>query len=126
MSEQTMRRPFAIFLLFVIGCGTSSSNSDTEAARKFIQGYYNNAEFDLVEGPEYADIPNIPKKAVGKSPKDRPAACAVRIKFTFRDENRTTHDEWIVWVNSDHKAFDWSGNDQGDKWRKYVQSFAKK
>jgi hypothetical protein len=32
----------------------------------------------------------------------------------------------VVWVTSDHKAIDWSGNPDGDKWRPYVQSFAKK
>jgi hypothetical protein len=121
-----MRRLFAVVLLFGIGCG-SGSNPDTVAARGLVQSLYENADsLSLtVEEPEYAAIPKIPKKGVGSSPADRPAACGVRVKFRWRNGGRTTTDDWVVWVTSDHKAIDWSGNADGDDWRRYVRSFAK-
>jgi hypothetical protein len=120
-----MRRSFALVFLFGIGCGTAS-NPDTVAAREFVRSLYSSADTVLVEGPEYAAIPKIPKKAVGSSPPDRPAACGVRVRFRHRDGDRTTSDDWVVWVTSDHKAIDWSGNPDGDNWRQFVRSFAKK
>jgi len=119
-----MRRSFALVLLFGIGCGTTSK-PDTDAAREFLRRLNMYAENVVVEEPEYAAIPNIPKKGVRSSPPDRPAACGVRVKFLYRDGGRTTHDDWVVWVTSDHKAIDWSGNAEGDNWRPYVRSFAK-
>jgi hypothetical protein len=124
-----MRRLFALVFLFGIGCGTASK-SDTDAAREFVRSFYSSPAitFDttLVEGPEYATIPKIPRDHFATSVPDRSAACGVRVRFTYRDGNRTTHDDWVVWVTSDHKAVGWSGNPDGDHWRRYVRSFAKK
>ncbi len=120
-----MRRSFALVFLFGIGCGTAS-NPDTVAAREFVRSLYPSADTVLVEEPEYAAIPKIPKKGVGSSPADRPAACGVQVRFRHRDGGRNTSDDWVVWVTSDHKAIAWSGNPDGDNWRQYVRSFAKK
>jgi hypothetical protein len=124
-----MRRSVAYFLLFVVGCGTSS-NPDTDAARENVRSFYSSPAIALditsIEEPEYATIPRIPRDHLAKSVPDRSAACGVRAKFTWRDGNRTTHDDWVVWVTSDHKAVGWSGNPDGDKWRQYVRSVANK
>jgi hypothetical protein len=121
-----MRRSFALVFLFVVGCGTAT-NPDMVAARELVRSLYSSVDPVLVvDGPEYAAIPKIPKKGAGKSPADRPAACGVRVKFVWQDGGRTTHDDWVVWVTSDHKAIDWSGNADGDNWRQYVRSFAKR
>jgi hypothetical protein len=128
----TMRRSIALVSLaslFVAGCGTSSE-PDTDAAREYIRNCYSNPaislDITLDEEPEYAAIPKIPRDQLAKSAPDRSAACGVRVRFTWRDENRTTHDDWVVWVASDHKAVGWSSNPKRDKWREYVRSFAKK
>jgi hypothetical protein len=42
------------------------------------------------------------------------------------DTDKKIQDDWVVWVTSNHKAIDWSGNADGDNWRQYVRSFAKK
>jgi hypothetical protein len=81
---------------------------------------------DLVDEPEYATIPKIPKRNPKNPAPDRSAACGVRVKFTWRDGSRTTHDDWVVWVTSDHKAVGWTDAHGGDNWRRYVQSFAEK
>jgi hypothetical protein len=89
---------------------------------------YSNVELDvtLVEDPEYAAIPKIPRDHLAKSAPDRSAACGVRVRFTWTAMNRTTHDDWVVWVSSDHKAVGFSGNADGEKWRQTVRSVAKK
>jgi len=110
---------YALVFLFGIGCGTAP-NADTLAARELLRSLNKYAEIVLVEGPEYATIPKIPK------PPDRSAACGVRIRFRWQDGGRTTNDDWVIWVTSDHKAIDWSGNPNGDNWREYVRSFARK
>ena len=124
-----MRRSVALLLLFVVGCGTSSE-PDTDAAREHVRSFYSSPaitlDITLNEEPEYATIPKIPRDHLANSVPDRSAACGVRVWFTWRDGNRTTHDDWVVWVTSDHKAVGWSGNPGGDKWRQYVQSVAKK
>jgi hypothetical protein len=127
-----MRRSIAFVCfasLLVVGCGTSSQ-PDTDAAREYIQSCYSNPaislDITLDEEPEYAAIPKIPRDRLVKSAPDRSAACGVRVRFTWRDENRTTHDDWVVWVASDHKAVGWTRNPDRDKWRSYVRSFAKK
>jgi hypothetical protein len=115
--------------LFVTGCGRSSK-PDTDAARAFVRRYYSSShisfEFDLVEGPEYATIPRIPRDLIESGYPDKPADGGVRVRFTWREENRTTHDDVIVWLSSDHKAVGWSRNPRGDRWRQFVQSIAKK
>jgi hypothetical protein len=121
-----MRRSIALVFLFVVGCGTSSE-PDTDAAREYVRRAYSNVDIVLdVEEPEYATIPKIPRDHLAKSVPDRSAACGVRVRFTWRDGNRTTHDDWVVWLTSDHKAVDWTGNPNGDKWRQFVRSLAKK
>ena len=124
-----MRRSVALLLLFVVGCGTSS-NPDTDAAREHVRSFYSSPaitlDITLNEEPEYATIPKIPRDHLANSVPDRSAACGVRVRFTWRDGNRTTHDDWVVWVTSDHKAVGWSGNPDGDKWRQYVRSVAEK
>jgi hypothetical protein len=119
-----MRRLFALFFLFAIGCATAA-NPDKIAAQDLIRSCYRTAEIVLVEGPEYAAIPKVPRRGLGSSRPDRPAACGVRVKFLYRDGGRTTRDDWIVWVGSGHQALDWSSNGDGDNWRRYVRSFAK-
>ncbi len=103
---------------------------DTNAAREFVHSFYSNPaiSFDITrcEEPEYATIPKIPRDHLVKSVPDRSAACGVRIAFTWRDRGRTTHDQWLVWVTSDHKAVGFSDNAGADNWRQYVQSVAKK
>src|SRR5262249_54967399 len=99
-------------------------NPDTAAAHDLVRKANRLAESIVIEGPEYAAIPNIPKKSIGNL--ERAAACGVRVRFRYRDGGRTTNDDWIVWVTSDHKAIDWSGNADGDNWRQYVHSLAKK
>jgi hypothetical protein len=124
-----MRRSVALFLLFVVGCGTSSK-PDTDAAREKVRSFYSSPaislDITLNEEPEYAAIPKIPRDHLARSVPDRSAACGVRVRFTWRDGNRTTHDDWVVWVTSDHKAVGWSGNPAGDNWRQFVRSFATK
>jgi hypothetical protein len=114
-------------LLFAAGCG-SSAKVDTDAAQELLRKMHSNEVLTIhvVEGPEYADIPRVPEGRGGKLSADKPAACGVRIKFTSQQENRTTHDDWVIWVSADHKAVSWVGNPKGDDWRPYVQSFAKK
>ena len=123
-----MRRFLALGLLFTAGCGTETK-LDTDAAREFVRRSYSNPaislEITLDEEPEYANLPKIPRGSNGTL-SDKSAACGVRVRFTWRDEGRTTHDDWVVWVTSDHKAIDWVGNPERDNWRKYVRSFAKK
>jgi hypothetical protein len=119
--EPTMRRSFALVCLFGIGCG-NASQPDTDAAREFVRTFYSNVE-TVLDGdpePEYAAIPSIPTKRAGS------ASCGVRVKFLWRDGSRTTHDDWVIWVTSDHKAIDWSSNVDGDNWRQYVRSVAEK
>jgi hypothetical protein len=124
-----MRRSVALLLLFVVGCGTSSK-PDTDAAREHVRSFYSSPaislDITLDEEPEYAIIPKIPRDHLTKSAPDRSADCGVRVRFTWRDGNRTTHDDWVVWVTRHHKAVGWSGNPDGDKWREYVLSVAKK
>jgi hypothetical protein len=120
-----MRQPIALVCLFLTGCGTASK-SDTSAARELVQRFYPATDTVNVEGPEYANIPKIPKIGGVGSSTDRSAACGVRVRFRYRDGGRTTRDDWVVWVTSNHKAIDWSGNADGDNWRQYVRSFAKK
>jgi hypothetical protein len=124
-----MRRSIALVFLVVAGCGPASK-ADSDAAREFVRSFYSSPDITLdltLDGePEYAAIPKIPRDHLVSSAPDRSAACGVRVRFTYRDGNRTTHDDWIVWVASDHKAVGWSGNPDGDKWRQYVRSLAKK
>jgi hypothetical protein len=119
----------ACVALSVAGCG-STSKPDTDAAREFVRTVYSNPAIDvdvtLVEEPEYAAIPKIPRERLASSVPDRSAACGVRVRFSWRDENRTTHDDMVVWVTSDHKAVGWSSNPDRDNWRQYVRSVAKK
>jgi hypothetical protein len=121
-----MRRSIALVFLFLAGCA-ASTEPDTDAARAYVRSGYSNVDIVLdVEEPEYATIPKIPRDHLASSVPDRSAACGVRVRFTWRDGNRTTHDDWVVWVTSDHKAVGWSGNPDRDKWRQYVRSVAKK
>ena len=125
-----MRRSMVLVFLFAAGCGTETApNLDTPAAREFVRSFYSSPaitlDITLDEEPEYATIPKIPRDHLASSVPDRSAACGVRVRFSYRDGNRTTHDDWVVWVTSDHKAVGWSGNPDGDKWRQYVRSFAK-
>lgn len=120
-----MRRILALVCLFAVGCG-NNAKLDTSAAQEFVQRMNRSPELLIVEGPEYAEVPTVPKHGSGDKSPDKSAACGVRIKFRTRDENRTTTDDWIVWVASDHKAVDWTGNAKGDNWRPFVQSLAKK
>ena len=126
-----MQRSMILGFLFVAGCGIAANpdpgpNPDVVAAQEFVRRLNRFAEFDLVDEPEYAAIPKIPKRGGGNAPADRPAACGVRVRFHYEDGSRTTRDDWVVWVTNDHKAVDWSGNADGDNWRQYVRSFAKK
>jgi hypothetical protein len=127
--EKAMRHSIALVFLFVVGCGTASK-PDTDAAREFVRSFYSSPaitlDITLDEEPEYATIPKIPRDHLASWAPDKSAACGVRVRFTWRDENRTTHDEMLVWVTREHKAAGWSRNPDGDKWRHYVRSFAKK
>ena len=122
-----MRRSFVLLCLFGIGCGYGTA-PDTDAAQAFVLGLHSNVDtiVNVDPEPEYAPVPKIPKRNVGSTHPDTPAACAVRVRFHWRDGGRTTHDDWVVWVTSDHKAVGWSSNADGDNWRRYVRSFAKK
>jgi hypothetical protein len=111
--------------LFAIGCGSKSA-ADTESAQELVRSLNHNTEFVLVEGPEYVNIPKIPKHGPGDRRPDRGAVCGVRIRFISRDEGRTTRDDWVVWVTGEHKAIDWASNGEGDNWRQYVRSLAKR
>jgi hypothetical protein len=119
----------SVVSLFVAGCA-NSSKPDTDAAREFVRRFYSaghiTLQFDLVEEPEYATIQKIPRDHTASAYPDRSADAAVRIRFTWRDGNRTTHDDMVVWVSSEHKAVGWSNNQDGDKWREHVRSCAKK
>jgi len=94
-----------------------------------VHSFYSNPDINFtitrVEGPEYAKVSKIPRDHIASGYPDRAAACAVRVWFDWGYERRTTHDSWLVWVGSDHKAVGWS-NTGGDNWRKYVRSLAKK
>jgi hypothetical protein len=119
-----MRRLFIFVILLASGCGTSP-NPDADAARGLVRGLHPDAEIDLVDGPEYTAVPKIPKHGPGDTSPDRPAAGGVRVRFLYRDGDRTTRDDWMIWVSGDHKAIDWSGNPDGDDWRRYLRSLAK-
>jgi hypothetical protein len=121
-----MRRLIALAFLFAAGCATGP-NPDAVAAEKYVRNGYTNVEMVQLESeePEYAAFPKIPNSHRPK-PADRPAACGVRVRFTWRDEGRTTHDDWLVWVTSDHEAIEWTSNPVGDNWRQYLRSHAAK
>jgi hypothetical protein len=122
-----MRRSMAVlFLLIVAGC-SMGPNPDTVEAEKFVRNRHNNVTiFRLeVEEPEYATFANIPDSRRTKPP-EKPAACAVRIRFTWGYDNRRTHDDWLVWMSSDHKMVDYGRNPESDNWRRYVRAAAKK
>src|SRR5688572_15061556 len=118
-----MRRSLALMFLFLAGCGPAIQ-ADLEAAKERVRKSYSAShitrQFDLVEGPEYADIPRIPRDDLAPSAADRAAACGVRVKFTYRYDNTTVKDDWVVWVSNEHKAVGWSGNPSGDNWRQFV------
>ena len=121
-----MQRSIALVFLFAVGCARAP-NPDTGAAEKYVRNNYANVQITDIasEEPEYATVSKVPAGHRTK-PSNKPVACGVRVRFTWRDGNRTTHDDWVVWVTSDHHAVDWSGNPDGDKWRQYVRSCAKK
>ena len=122
-----MRRSVILIFVFMVGCG-SARESDVATARAFVQSMYSSpgiyTDITLDEDPEYANIPKIPRDHLASWAPDQSAACGVRVRFSYQENNRTTHDDWVVWVNSDHKAVGWSGNPNGDNWRQYVQSLA--
>ena len=121
-----MKRYFAVVFLFVVGCG---ANADTTAAEKYIRSTHANVDvlqIDKLEGPEYVTLSKVPDSHRSKKSNDKPAACGVRVRFTWKDGSRTTHDDRVVWVSSEHQTVDWSGNPEGDNWRNYVRSLAKK
>ena len=118
-----MRWSIALLFLLSAGCG-SSTQVDVEAARAFILNLYESPEIIFVEGPEYADIPKIPKRGPGDKRPDRAAGCGVRVKFVIRDGSRISTYDQVIFVSSDHKALDF-GAESGDDWRQYVQSLAK-
>jgi len=112
-------------LLFLAGC-SASARQDVAVAREYVQSFYTDrgtCEITRVERPEYVAVTQIPWGGSGTM-KDRSAACAVRVSFTWQFEDRTTRDTWLVWVSSDHQAVGWGGTVGGD-WRKYVRSMAK-
>src|SRR5712671_5231170 len=105
-----MRRLIALSVLvlpLLASCGTTS-NLDIAAAREFVKRHYSNPDISLnitrVEQPEYATVPKIPRDHIAEGFPDRSAACGVRVWFAWRDGRSTTHDDWLVWVSSDHKA----------------------
>jgi hypothetical protein len=116
-----------LFALFVSGCGKSK---DIAAAKEFVHHFYTNPDIDFVinrvDGPEYARVPKIPRDHIAPGYPDRSAACAARVWFAWRDGRSTSRADMLVWVGSDHKAVGWSTNPDGDNWRKYVRSFAKR
>jgi hypothetical protein len=120
-----MRRSFALVCLFGIGCGYGTA-PDTDAAQALVLRLHSNVDtiVDVDQQPEYATIAKIPGREAGNAHQDKSAACGVRVRFQWRDGGRTTHDDWVVWVTSDHKAVGWSSNTKGDNWREYVRSFA--
>ena len=123
-----MRRLIALLLLLVpFLCGCGSAAQDVAAAKQFVEGCYSNPAIDFkvdkVEGPEYAMVQRIPRDHLGKDHPDSSAACAVRVWFTWRDGERTTHDSWIVWVSKDHKGVGFSDPSR-EEWRKFVKSVA--
>src|SRR5262249_32252503 len=104
-----------VFLLFAAGCsappmlGRPKQDPDVDAACEYVQSIYadrGTCEVTRIDGPEYAAVDRIPWGWNGQM-KDKSAACAVRIWFTWRFEGRTTRDHWLVWVSSDHKAVGW-------------------
>jgi hypothetical protein len=124
-----MRRSLVLVCLFAIGCGYATA-PDTVAAQGYVLRLHSNVDtiVDVDQQPEYAAISNIPGREVGwtRPSPERPAACGVRVTFHWQDGSRKTHDDWIVWVNDDHKAVGWSSNPKRDQWREYVQSVAAK
>jgi hypothetical protein len=126
-----MRQSIALVFLFTVGCGAapnpvSTSKADTDAARAFVVKLYPTADEFVVEEPEYAAIAVIPKIGPGDKSPDRSAACGIRVRFRYREENRTSHYDSLVWVTSEHKAINWTSDTHGDKWREYVRSLGKK
>jgi hypothetical protein len=121
-----MRRSICLVFLFLIGCGMGP-NPDAVEAEKYVRSHYSNVEMVQIvaEEPEYAAVSKVPDSHRAK-PSDQPPACGVRVRFTWRDEGRTTHDDWLVWVTNDHQPIDWSGNPAGDNWRQYLRSHAAK
>jgi hypothetical protein len=125
-----MRRPLVVVFRFVTGCGTeTTSKLDAAAARELVRKFYSSPsitlDLTLDEEPEYAAIPKIPRDHLAKGVPDRSAACGVRVRLRHQDGGRTTRDDWIVWVTSDHQAVGWSRNPGRDNWRPYVRSVAK-
>jgi hypothetical protein len=121
-----MRRSIAILFLVVGGCA-KAPNPDPVAAEAYVRRNYANAQITEMasEEPEYATVSKVSGGHRTK-PSDKPIACGVRVRFTWRDGTPTTHDDWVVWLTNDHQAVDWNGNPDGDKWRQYVRSCVKK
>lgn len=119
----------ALVSLLMAGCGAgNTAKEDTAAARDYLRKTYSNVQLDihLLEGPEYADVPKIPRDNPNSRYPDQSAACGVRVKFTWHDGGRHNHDDWVIWVSREHKAVGWTSNTRGDQWREWVQSFARK
>src|SRR5579863_10733924 len=123
-----MRRASVVVFLglvfpFVVGCELDTGpNPDVVAAGEFVRKMYSNVWSNVIPQayPEYANIPTIPRDHLAKDAADRSAACGVRVLFEWRDQNRFTTDDWIVWVNTEHKAVGFSPNPKKDDWRPWV------
>jgi hypothetical protein len=120
-----MRRSLTLALLFVAGC-EPGPNPDTISAREFVRRQYRNVEISPleVEEPEYATITKVEGRKVWLA--NTPAACGVRVRYSWSDGRRTTHVDWVVWVTRGHQAFNYNDNPSGDKWRQYVRACARK
>ena len=116
-----------LFVPLLAGCGKTK---DVAAAKEFVHHFYTNPdiifEINRVDGPEYVEVPKIPRDHIAKGYPDKSAACAARVWFTWREGKSTSRADMLVWVGSDHKAVGWSINPDGDNWRKYVHSLANK
>src|SRR5262245_43650544 len=103
-----MRRLILLGCLIALLASGCSRSKDIAAATEKAHGMYPNPdchfEVTKIDGPEYADVPKIPRDHIAQGWPDRSAACAVRVWYQWRDGKSVNSGDMLIWVGSDHKG----------------------